>query len=141
MRSDPTLAAAACDEGLRLSPPLTFTQRYTLDDLDHDGATIPRHTMIAMHWAAANTDPAAVHQPDQYLLDRPAVHSATFDGGAHLCPGRNISRLVGTIALDALTRPDISVQPRTTQPEWTEHTILRQLRTCPATVRRVAANG
>jgi cytochrome P450 len=128
--ADPSLAAAAYDEGTRLAPPLVLTHRYTLTDVVHDGVHLPPRTLVAMHWSAANLDPAAFERPHEYVLDRPARGLMTFGSGPHLCPGRNIARLVGELALRRL----VERMPTLTLPDgaavWIEHASASQLERC-----------
>jgi cytochrome P450 len=101
--AEPSLASAAYDEGTRLAPPLVLTHRWLLAEVVHGGVRLPPGTLVAMHWGAANLDPAVFDRPDDHVLDRSPRGLLTFGTGPHLCPGRNIARLVGELALRRLT--------------------------------------
>lgn len=131
VRANVGLAINAYDEGTRLTPPLILTHRYALADFVHGGVKIPAGTLIAMHWAGANLDPHAFDQPQEYRLDRPTRGLTTFGGGPHLCPGRNISRLVSEMALTALVRQPASLTLASVEPDWIGASSTTQLRTCP----------
>ena len=130
VRADHALAASAYDEATRLAPPLTLTHRYALSDIDHGDVIIPAGTMIAMHWAAANTDPAVFDDPLEFQLDRSTRGLVTFGGGPHLCPGRNISRLIGEMALTAMIGQPATLSIGGEGPQWMAAASAVQLRSC-----------
>jgi cytochrome P450 len=136
VRADRTLAASAYDEGTRLAPPLTLTHRYALGDIRHNDEIIPAGTMIAMHWAAANMDPAVFDDPLEFHLDRSTRGLLTFGGGPHLCPGRNISRLVGEMALASLVDQPATLSVGEEGPQWMAGASAAQLRSCRLTQTR-----
>jgi len=130
VRADCRLASAAYDEGTRLAAPLTLTTRYTLNEIEHDGVRLPPNTRVAMHWAGANLDPEAFDDPGTYRLDRPGRGLMTFGGGPHLCPGRNISRFVGEIALRRLVHRPERLMLTAGGADWIEGASAAQLRSC-----------
>lgn len=134
LRADPSLAPAVYDEGTRLATPLVLTYRYALADVEHAGVHIPAHTLVGMHWAASNRDPDAFADPLTFRLDRSARALLTFGQGPHLCPGRNVSRLVGTLALERLaTAP--ALRYADAGPVWTAGASMSMLRSCRVTAR------
>ena len=90
-----------------------------------------------MMWAAANRDPGVFDDPDSYRLTRQIQHGTTFGGGAHLCPGRNVARMLTEIAVTALTAPDVDIALVGDDHEWATHSMMRQLTALPVTIRRV----
>ncbi|MEU5264681.1 cytochrome P450 [Amycolatopsis sp. NPDC021455] len=136
VRADPSLVTNAFYEGTRLEPPLILTQRLTLRDVVHDGVLIPAGSPVGMVWAAANRDPEVFPDADSYRLTRPIQHGTTFGGGAHLCPGRNVARMLTEVAITALTAPGVDVALVGEEPDWVPHSIVRQLRALPVTIRR-----
>ena len=130
VRADSAMAGRAYDEATRLAPPLVLTHRYALGDLDHGEVTIPAGTMIAMHWAAANTDPEVFDDPQAFRLDRSSRGLMTFGGGPHLCPGRNVSRLIGEIGLSALIGQTATLSIGGEGPQWMNAASATQLRSC-----------
>lgn len=129
VRADHTLAPAAVHEALRLAPPSIFTQRFALDDVEHDGVVIPAGTALTMLWFAGNRDPERFPDPDRLDLDRPRAGATTFGGGIHLCPGRTIAGLLIEVVVQALTRADVRF---TGAAEWVPASSMRQLTTMPA---------
>lgn len=134
VRADPQLAAAAYDEGTRLATPLVITYRYALTDLEYDGTVLPAGTLIGMHWSASNRDPEAFDDPSTFRLDRPTRALLTFGNGPHLCPGRNIARLTGTMGLARMTAPDApALRYAEAGPTWVDGATLTVLQRCPVT--------
>jgi cytochrome P450 len=54
----------------------------------------------------------------------------TFGGGPHLCPGRNISRFVGEIALRRLVHRPERLMLTAGGADWIEGASTAQLRSC-----------
>lgn len=137
VRADPALITSAFYEGTRLESPLMLSQRLTLQDVEYNGVFVPAGTPVVMMWAAANRDPEVFDDPDSYRLTRQIQHGATFGGGAHLCPGRNVARMLTEIAVTALTAPDVDIALVGDEHEWAAHSLMRQLTALPVTIRRV----
>jgi cytochrome P450 len=138
VRADPSLVANAFFEGTRLESPLMVSQRLALQDVEHQGVLIPAGTPVVMVWAAANRDPEVFTDPDSYQLTRPIQHGTTFGGGSHLCPGRNVARMLTETVVTALTAPDIDIALAGNEPAWVPHCLMRQMTELPLTVRRVS---
>ncbi|MEV5835462.1 cytochrome P450 [Nocardia sp. NPDC052112] len=122
-------------EGTRLEPPLMLSHRIALQDLEYDGVFIPLGTPIGMAWAAANRDPLVFDDADSYRLNR-QIRGATFGGGVHLCPGRNVVQMLTVTAVTALTSPDVDITLAGRTHEWIPHTSMRQLAALPVSIRR-----
>ncbi|NGO43084.1 cytochrome P450 [Streptomyces ureilyticus] len=137
VRADPALVTSAFYEGTRLESPLMLSQRLTLQDVEYNGVSVPAGTPVLMMWAAANRDPEVFDDPDSYRLTRQIQHGATFGGGVHLCPGRNVARMLTEIAVTALTAPDVDIALVGDDHEWAAHSLMRQLTALPVTIRRV----
>jgi cytochrome P450 len=141
VRDDPGLLPAAIFEGLRLEPPVIVTQRYALEEIIHQDVRIPAGTPILMLWGAGNRDPDAFPDPLAFRLDRPMRGDTTFGGGAHICPGRGVARMLAQAVLSALTAPEVSVE-RTSGPyQWLDRSTMRQLAQMPLRITRRPAGG
>jgi cytochrome P450 len=135
VRADPTLAAAAHAEGLRMSSPVIVTHRYALEEFGFAGFQIPAGTAIAMVWAAGNRDPDAFDSPNEYQLTRVRRADATFGGGIHLCPGRNVARMISLAVLRGITQPGIKLALGDDF-QWIVRSTMRQPRRMPVTIER-----
>lgn len=136
-RADPSLASNAVAEGLRLSPPLTITERYASEDLELAGVAIPRGTAVGMLWAAGNRDPGAYENPNRYEIFRRQRNEMTFGGGARICPGRYTVRMLVNTVIQGILAPDIRIDLTTDRPTWLARSFGRQLSSMPVTIRRL----
>jgi len=137
VRDNPALVPNALAEGLRMLPPVIVTHRHTLETFDYQGLEIPEGTAIAMLWAAGSRDPAVFEDPNSYNLMRQQRPNATFGGGIHICPGRNVARVIVEAVLRGLTAPGISVE-LTGPVEWVPRSTMRQPTQLPLAITRAA---
>lgn len=110
VRNDPELVPSAAVEGLRLSAPVILTPRYALDSFDYADVHIPQGTSILMVWAAGNRDPAAYPDPNSYQLGRAQRADTAVGGGAHMCVGRHLSRMLAIATIRGVTAPGVSIR-------------------------------
>jgi cytochrome P450 len=136
VKADPRLVPAAMFEGLRLEPPVIVTQRYGLEEIVYQGVRIPAGTPIVMLWGAGNRDPDTFPDPLEFRLDRPMRGDATFGGGAHICPGRGVARMLTEVVLCAVTAPGLDVDLTQGPYQWLERSTMRQLTEMPLRIRR-----
>jgi cytochrome P450 len=115
LRADPSLAASAVEEVLRLEGPVDFTPRIAPRDLEVDGVAVGPGTPMFAVLRAANRDPAAFDEPDRFRIDRTGPPHLAFGGGAHACIGAALARLEARIALPAIFQqfPDLKLAPQT----------------------------
>jgi cytochrome P450 len=138
VRGDPSLAAAAFTEGTRVAAPLMMTTRMALDDVEHDGLRIPTGTPVTMVWIAGNRDPEVFDEPGRFRLDREPRPGTTFGGGARICPGRSATRMLGEVALRALTAPAVEVRLDDPGTGWVPGSAIRHRGASTVAVRRAA---
>jgi len=101
----PALAAGAAEEVLRYEPAGSGSPRLALEDLEHNGLSIPAGTVALPSGPAANRDPAVYADPDRFDIER--VHPQpmlTFGGGVHYCLGASLARAELQEALPLLAR-------------------------------------
>ena len=100
----PSLAPAAVEEVMRVSPTTTWVSREALADFTFDGLAIKAGTTIHLFCEPAGTDPRAGQDPafDITAAGRPP-HLA-FGGGAHYCLGHLVARADMSVALAVLAR-------------------------------------
>jgi cytochrome P450 len=134
VRRQPGLADAAFNEGVRLDPPLIMTFRYALEDVDHDGVRIPEGTLISMLWMYGNRDPRAFDDPDAYDLEHGLGRARSFGTGQHVCPGRSVSRLLGSALLRGLTAPGVGITIDTDAVAWVTGSLLHEPTALPGVV-------
>jgi cytochrome P450 len=102
---EPDLAARMIEELLRYEPPVHFLpNRFTLDDIEVGGTTIPKGSPVTLVLAAGSRDPADVPDPDRFDPDREHNEHLGFGGGIHYCFGAPLARPETQIALTELAR-------------------------------------
>ena len=84
------LAAAAVEEVLRFEPITPFTARIMLEDVEYEGVTFPRDTIVMVSAVTANRDPNLVDF--DISADRTGAKPLTFGAGTHFCLGANLAR-------------------------------------------------
>jgi len=100
--ADPSLIPAAVEETMRLHPPFFGLYRRVTTDTTVHGVEIPAGDSIQLCWAAANRDPKAFPNPDEFDLDREigAKRQLTFGFGIHACQGQPLARMQMVVALE-----------------------------------------
>ncbi|MFC5187058.1 cytochrome P450 [Actinomadura harenae] len=111
-RAHPDAASVAVEELLRYDPPVQFTVRAALEDVELAGTPIRTGEIVLLLTGAANRDPAAFpDRPDdldvtRYANAETARHLA-FGLGIHYCLGAPLARLEGGVALRELFARDV----------------------------------
>ncbi|WP_082209180.1 cytochrome P450 [Novosphingobium sp. B-7] len=139
LRADSSLISNAVSEGMRLAPPLSVSPRFTLSDVEYLGVLIPEGTKLLMMWEVGNRDPSVFEDPHAFILERKVTRDVTFGGGAHLCPGRHLARMLAEVIVGGLVSPRIELQATETDGLWVPNTMLRHLRELPVTMSRLPA--
>ena len=104
LRDEPHIAPSLVEEVLRYEPPVQFTHRSTLCDIEVAGETIPKGSSVQLMLASASRDPRRFEDPDIFLPDRANNQHMGFGSGIHACFGAPLARLEGQIALRELVR-------------------------------------
>jgi cytochrome P450 len=124
IRANPDLIAMAIEEQLRITTPIQNLYRYTRADYQVGNVTIPNGSRVLLSFGAANRDPLAFDDPDEYRADRnPRMHVG-FGYGAHMCLGAPLARMEAQAVLRELVLrvSRISAVAETT---WSTHSSLR----------------
>jgi cytochrome P450 len=100
-------AQAIVEEALRFDAPLHMFTRYAGQDLELEiGASetlqMKRGDKIGLLLGAANRDPRAFSQPDQFDPRRADQKNASFGAGIHFCIGAPLARLELQVSLRVL---------------------------------------
>lgn len=103
LRADPSLIPDAVEEFVRLYTPYRGFARTTSRDVELHGRTIAPAEPVTLVYAAANRDPAAFEQPDDFVMGRENIHEHLgFGRGRHRCAGMPLARLSLQIAIETL---------------------------------------
>ncbi|OBJ60439.1 cytochrome P450 [Mycobacterium sp. 1423905.2] len=95
---------AAVEELLRYEAPSQYQVRCSTRDVELHGVTIPAGKPVFLINGAANRDPEAWTNPDEFDIDRDR-HEAlnlSFGYGIHSCLGAALARMESVIALEKL---------------------------------------
>ncbi|KAL4926708.1 cytochrome P450 [Aspergillus undulatus] len=111
LRADPLLIPAAVEEFVRLYVPYRGFCRTPSRDIELHGRKIPARTPITMTYAAANRDPEAFENPDEFILNRPNITSHLgFGRGRHRCAGMPLARMALQIGLRVILRQSLHLE-------------------------------
>jgi cytochrome P450 len=131
--ADPTLAASAVEEALRMEPPVIYHLRRTKVPIRFGDVEIPADQPVHLVFASADRDSAVFPHPDRFDLHREGMtRHLGFGRGPHFCVGAPIGRLEGRVALEMLAErlPSLRLEPGY-DPTPEEHLMLRGLERLP----------
>lgn len=131
LRNDPSLGKTCVEEVLRYDPPVPYTGRVAMEDLEVSGVSIPKGGQIVILIGAANRDPAVFEDPERFDIGRRNNPHLAFGLGIHFCLGAPLARIEGEIALAALARRLPTMKLLDDQPEYKENIVLRGLAALP----------
>ena len=99
LRQDPSLAAPAIEECLRLESPNQLGNRLVTEAVTIGGVAVAPGTYLTLCIGAANRDPEEFVQPDRFDITRKPNRHLAFAAGAHACVGMGVARLEAQVAL------------------------------------------
>jgi cytochrome P450 len=103
LRGDLSLVPKAIAECARYDTAVQMVVRTAFDDIEVDGQTLARGTIVFMLLGSANRDPARFDDPDRLDIERePSGHLLTFGAGIHYCLGARLAMMELEIALHTL---------------------------------------
>jgi cytochrome P450 len=105
LRAEPALMPAAVEELLRLDGSVPVASpRVATADVEYQGVTIPRGSIVTVVLNAANHDPRYFPDPERLDPDRDGSPHLAFGFGVHYCMGVSLARAEARIALGTLLR-------------------------------------
>jgi cytochrome P450 len=96
---DPKVLTFAVEEFLRFYAPVTMA-RLVAEDVEIGGQQLHKRDWVLLPFPAANRDPEAFDQADEFVIDRARNRHVAFGLGIHRCLGSNLARMELTIALE-----------------------------------------
>ncbi|ORJ63746.1 cytochrome P450 [Mycobacterium simiae] len=102
VQADHGLIGQAIEEGLRFETPLTTVQRFTTENVELEGVSIPARSVVGVCIGSANRDEKRWERAEQFDIFRKAVPHISFAAGEHTCLGLHLARLETRVALECL---------------------------------------
>jgi cytochrome P450 len=124
IRANPELIPLAVEEQLRITTPIQNLYRYTRADYRIGDVTIPTGSRVLLSFGAANRDPTAFDEPDEYRADRDPRKHIAFGYGAHMCLGAPLARMEAQAVLRQLVTRVARITPDGPT-RWSSHSSLR----------------
>lgn len=90
------------EEILRYDPPVHVFTRYAYEEAEVFGHSFQRGDQVALMLAAANRDPKALDDPEDFDPVRSPKVNKSFGGGLHFCVGAPLARMELQTALPLL---------------------------------------
>ena len=101
---DPEKVPRAVEEILRYVPPSQYQGRFSVEDREYDGGTIPAGYPVLLITGAATRDPRAFENADDFDVERPPNVAIGLGHGVHSCLGAALARMESRIALEELAK-------------------------------------
>jgi cytochrome P450 PksS len=144
LREHPELMESAIEELLRYGNPVSLpAPRFTREDVDIQGFTIPKGSMVLPVLASANRDEAAFQNADRLDIARSPNRHVAFGYGIHYCLGAPLARLEGRIAFQKLLQrfPEIRLAVPREKLSWRRNINLHGLNALPLHLSSQAASA
>jgi cytochrome P450 len=90
LAESPELAPQAVEEVVRFEPITPFTARILLEDVEYNGVTFPKDTVLMVSAVTANREPGGTEF--DIRADRERNKPLTFGAGIHYCLGANLAK-------------------------------------------------
>jgi cytochrome P450 len=102
VQQDRGLLPQAIEEGLRFETPLTTVQRFTTEDVELEGITIPARSVVDVCIGSANRDEQRWERSEEFDIFRKPMPHISFAAGEHTCMGLHLARLETRVAVECL---------------------------------------
>mgnify|MGYP001819175851 CR=1 FL=1 len=96
---DPEVRPFALEEFLRFYAPVTMA-RLVAEDVEIGGCPMKDGDWTLLPFPAANRDPDAFENADEFIIDRQRNRHTAFGLGIHRCVGSNLARMEMRVALE-----------------------------------------
>lgn len=127
LRADRRLVPSAVAETLRLESPVQKICRWPLENISIGDCEVETDECIVLHVGAANRDPDRFADPSRFDLRRGSRQNLAFGRGAHVCIGRALAEMEGTMVLNAALDRWTSIEP--VAAIWSDNSSIRGLKT------------
>lgn len=124
------LIPSALEEVLRYEGPVLGLFRLVKEDVDIEGTTIPKGSIVQLLYCSANRDERHFPDADRFLVERNPRDHFAFAGGLHLCIGAPLARLEAKVALETLLQRTRNLR-LTGEPVLNQHVLVRGRYTMP----------
>jgi len=101
LRADRNLVETVIEETLRYESPVQRLFRTAAREVEVATAKIAKGDRVTIFYGAANRDPSAFSNPDEFQLDRDLRNHVAFGMGIHYCLGAPLARAEARITLNA----------------------------------------
>ena len=101
---DPATIPGAVEETLRYWAPSQYQGRFSHQDSEWHGVTLPAGQPVFLITGAANRDPREYDRPDEFDIDRPIGLTLGLGHGIHSCLGAALARLESRMAIEEWAR-------------------------------------
>jgi cytochrome P450 len=101
---DPSKIPGAVEEILRYLPPSQYQGRFSREERELDGGTVPAGFPVLLITAAATRDPRAFERADDFDVERTPNLAIALGHGVHSCLGAALARAESRIALEELMK-------------------------------------
>ena len=101
---DPGKIPAAVEEILRIWPPSQYQGRFSLQDAEFRGMTLPAGHPVLLITGSATRDERFFDDPEAFDIDRPPSQSLGFGLGIHSCLGAALARMESRVAIEEMVR-------------------------------------
>ena len=133
--NDDLLWTTATEEVLRYYAPVTMGRK-VIEDTEVAGCPVHAGDQMLLTFPAANHDPEAFEDADQFQIDREKNRHVAFGLGIHRCLGSNLARLELTVALQEWLRAFPDYELDTTQETTWANGQIRGPRNIPVLLNR-----
>lgn len=118
LRGKRSVPAAAVEEILRFSDPVSYNRRTATRDVELRGHAIRAGDKVTLWWPSANRDDAIFPDPYRFDLRRTPNPHLAFGHGVHFCLGANLARMEIRLLLEELLARFSRIE-LAGEPEWT----------------------